>query len=235
MRGAEIFAAVLVAGAISGCDWMPGKPDPAKRWQPPSAVSDFSTLYAQNCLGCHGDGNSVAGSITLRNPVYLQILPEEVLRDAISKGIPGTNMPAFGSALGGELTDAQIDILVKGILAWRSPSALPTDPIPPYAGPVGSAAAGASVFNQSCAACHGQDGAGGEKAGSVVDPTYLGLVSDQYLRTVVIAGRPELGCPDFAHRTEGRAMTAGEVSDVVAWLASHRRNEYGQPIAPTKP
>lgn len=235
MRTVTIFAAVVVAGAISGCDRMPGKPDPAKRWQPPSAVSDFTTLYAQNCLGCHGDGNSVAGSITLKNPVYLQILPEQVLRDAISKGIPGTNMPAFGSGSGGELTDAQVDILVKGILAWRNPAALPAATIPPYAASPGTAAAGAAPFSQSCAACHGQDGAGGEKAGSVVDSTYLGLVSDQYLRTVTIAGRPELGCPDFAHRIAGRAMTAGEVSDVVAWLASHRRNEYGQPIVPTKP
>jgi mono/diheme cytochrome c family protein len=62
------------------------------------------------------------------------------------------------------------------------------------------------------------------KAGSVVDPAYLGLVSDQYLRTVVIAGRPDLGMPGFREYVPGKPMTPEEISDVVAWLASHRQS-----------
>ena len=74
----------------------------------------------------------------------------------------------------------------------------------------------------------------------MVDTAYLRLVSDQYLRTVVIAGRPELGMPGFRDYVPGKPMTPDEISDVVAWLAipppgpgpradrkipgSHRRN-----------
>ena len=59
-------------------------------------------------------------------------------------------------------------------------------------------------------------------AGSVVDPSYLALVSNQYLRTIVIAGRPDLGHPDWKNAAGGQPLTSQQVSDVVAWLASKR-------------
>jgi len=73
------------------------------------------------------------------------------------------------------------------------------------------------------------DGRGGNKASSIVDTAYLALVSDQELRTIVIAGRPELGAPDWRGDVEGRPMSAEEISDVVAWLSSHRAQFPGQP------
>jgi mono/diheme cytochrome c family protein len=93
---------------------------------------------------------------------------------------------------------------------------------------------GAAVFAASCASCHGNGGEGG-KAGPVVSPAYLGQVSNQYLRTIVIAGRPDLGCPDFANRTPGKPMADADIADVTAWLVSNRKNEFGKPLAPAKP
>jgi hypothetical protein len=55
-----------------------------------------------------------------------------------------------------------------------------------------------------------------------VDGSYLSLVSDQGLRTTVIAGRPDLGAPDWRGNVPGHPMSPGEVSDVVAWLAAKR-------------
>lgn len=209
----------------------PGKPTLAEKWKSPADVTGFTNLYSQNCLGCHGDGRSIAGSITLKNPLYLAIVPKQRLREIIANGIPGHNMPAFAKQNGGALSDEQIDTLVKGLLAWKDASNLPTAPLPPYSAPLGNATSGKSVFTQSCASCHGADGTGA-KAGSVVDSDYLNLVSDQYLRTVVIAGRPELGCPDFAHRTPGAPMSPEAISDVTAWLASQRVNEFNKPTTP---
>ena len=57
--------------------------------------------------------------------------------------------------------------------------------------------AGKNVFAMACASCHGPEGRGGPKGGSIVDPSYLALVSDQGLRTTVMAGRPDLGMPDW--------------------------------------
>jgi mono/diheme cytochrome c family protein len=143
-------------------------------------------------------------------------------------------MPAFGKQNGGSLSEEQINTIVDGILAWSDKSKLPQAPVPPYAAPLGNVASGKSVFAASCASCHGQDGNGGPKAGSVVDKYYLDLVSDQYLRTIAIVGRPELGCPDFAHRNPSHPMTATEISDVVAWLTSHRVNEFDRPVSNMK-
>ena len=56
----------------------------------------------------------------------------------------------------------------------------------------------------------------------MIDPTYLALVSDQALRTAVVAGRPDLGMPDWRGGASAAPLTAQEVVDVVAWMASHR-------------
>jgi hypothetical protein len=48
------------------------------------------------------------------------------------------------------------------------------------------------------------------------------LVSDQALRTSIIAGRRDLGHPDWRGYPPGQPLTAQQVADVVAWLASKR-------------
>ena len=60
------------------------------------------------------------------------------------------------------------------------------------------------------------------RASSIVDGSYLALVSDQNLRTTVIAGRPEMGAPDWRGDVPGKPMSPEDVSDVVAWLAAQR-------------
>ena len=68
-----------------------------------------------------------------------------------------------------------------------------------------------------------------------MDGSYLALVSDQYLRTIVICGRPDLDAPDWRGNVQGRPMTAQEVSDVVAWLVAQRPQFPGQPYPGTSP
>jgi cytochrome c oxidase cbb3-type subunit 3/ubiquinol-cytochrome c reductase cytochrome c subunit len=70
------------------------------------------------------------------------------------------------------------------------------------------------------------------RTGSIVDPTYLALVSDQYLRTTILAGRPEEGMPDWRSdlaEPHARPMTDQEITDTVAWIASHRIAVPGEP------
>jgi mono/diheme cytochrome c family protein len=95
--------------------------------------------------------------------------------------------------------------------------------LPPYAPTTpGDATRGAAAYGVYCASCHGVDGRGGAKGGSVVDGAYLGLVSDQALRTAVICGRTDLGMPDWRGYVPGRAMSDQEITDVVAWLVAQR-------------
>jgi cytochrome c oxidase cbb3-type subunit 3/ubiquinol-cytochrome c reductase cytochrome c subunit len=61
-----------------------------------------------------------------------------------------------------------------------------------------------------------------------VDPSYLALVSDQHLRTTVIAGRADLGMPDWRRQIADRPLVPQEVSDVVAWLVTKRESVPGR-------
>jgi hypothetical protein len=71
------------------------------------------------------------------------------------------------------------------------------------------------------------------KAGSIVDGSYLALISDQALRSIVIAGRPDEGMPDW--RTDAaQPLTDQQITDIVAWLSSKRIANPGQPY-PTVP
>ena len=83
---------------------------------------------------------------------------------------------------------------------------------------------GAVVYSTFCAHCHGEGGRGGARGGSIVDPNYLALVSDQHLRTTVIAGRPDLGKPDWRADVPGQPMTPQDIADVVTWLAAQRQS-----------
>ena len=175
------------------------------------------------------DGKGGA-TIALANPVFLAIADDTVIRRIASNGVPGTPMPAFAQSAGGMLTEKQIDALVSGIRSWAKPNTLGDQTPPPYTAPApGDPQRGADAYRTYCSSCHGANGRGGSKASSIVNGSYLALVSDQRLRTIVIAGRPELGAPDWRGDVVGRPMSGQEVSDVVAWLSSQRPKFPGQP------
>jgi mono/diheme cytochrome c family protein len=196
---------------------------------------EFNILYAQNCAGCHGTGGNGGAGNALRDPVFLAIADDSVIRNATSNGVRGTAMPAFAQSAGGMLTDKQIDALVSGIRSWARSGDLRGANPPPYAAKTaGNAEHGAKVYQTFCSSCHGPNGRGGKSASSIVDGSYLALVSNQYVRTTVIAGRPELGAPDWRENVPGKPMSEQEVTDVVAWLASRRAPIPGQPYRDSK-
>jgi len=229
---ALVCAAMLLAVTLAGCDRLPGRPRMADRELLPSQVMSFTALYGGNCAGCHGADGRLGGSRPLNDPLYLALVPRERLREVIARGVPGTAQPAFAPSSGGALTDAQIDALVRGLAeAWGRPDAVKGLELPPYAAQsAGDPERGKAVYAGACAGCHGVDGRGGPKGGAVADPSYLALVTDQYLRTTVIAGRADLGMPDWRDYVQGQPLTAQQIGDVVAWLGSERRPVPGRPV-----
>ena len=183
----------------------------------------FDILYGANCAGCHGaDGKGGAGR-GLVDPVFLDIADEATIRRITAAGVPGTAMPPFAAEAGGALTDEQIAAIVRSIrAATRADTAHDVKPPPYSTSTAGDPERGGEAFATFCSRCHGADGRGGPGAGSIVDASYLSLVSDQSLRTTVIAGRPDLGAPDWRGNAPERPMSFEEVSDVVAWLAAQR-------------
>lgn len=224
--------AIFVAAVCIACSNSSGRPAQNSAVISPAEIVDFGLLYGQNCAGCHGVDGKGGAAIALANPVFLAIADDTVIRRIASNGVPGTPMSAFAQSAGGMLTETQIDALVSGIRSWAKPNALGGQTPPPYAAAApGDPQRGAAAYRIYCSACHGADGRGGSKASSIVNGSYLALVSDGELRTIVIAGRPDLGSPDWRGDVEGRPISTQEVSDVVAWLSSRRPKFPGQPYS----
>jgi cytochrome c oxidase cbb3-type subunit III len=215
---------VAVATAAWACNAAPGRPTADSEVMAPSKIVSFDVLYASNCAGCHGASGSGGLALRLADPVYLAIADDQTIRRAITEGVRGSAMPAFALSSGGALTADQIDAIVHGMRTrWAHANELAGADPPPYAAAIaGDGKRGADVYAKFCASCHGADGHGGEKASAIVDRSYLALVSDQYLRTTVIAGRPDLGAPDWRNDLPGTPLSSQDVSDVVAWLATWR-------------
>ena len=202
---------------LTACE-PPGKPSEPTA---PAQITDFHTLFSENCSACHGpDGKNGPGR-PLNDPLYLAIIPRDTLKSIIENGRPGTAMPAWARGKGGPLYPKQIDALVDGIEKnWAKPVNLEGVAAPSYASEEvkGDPAQGKKLFARNCFMCHGQ----GAPIGSVTDPAVLALASDQYLRTSIIFGRPDFGMPSFEHLNLGRALSDQDVTDLVAYLSSLR-------------
>ena len=228
-----IFAAAGLSALLCGCANAPGRAAAAETPTVPSEITDFNVLYGQNCAGCHGEQGKGGAAIALDDPVYLAIADDAIVRGAAAKGISGTSMPAFAQSAGGMLTDKQIEAIVSGIRErWAKPDVLRGVNPPPYSSSEpGDVSRGSAAYAEFCSSCHGAGGRGGQKASSIVDGSFLALLNDQELRTIVIVGRPELGAPDWRDDVPGKPMSPQDVSDVVAWLASQRAKFPGQPYS----
>ncbi|RZU40783.1 cytochrome c oxidase cbb3-type subunit 3/ubiquinol-cytochrome c reductase cytochrome c subunit [Edaphobacter modestus] len=241
-----MFGALLLSTGcmvFTGCSRIPGRPGPGPEVVRPEQVLAFPTLYKENCAACHGESGRNGAAISLANPVYIAVAGEDNLRRTITKGITGSLMPPFAKSAGGMLTDQQINVLAQGIVQqWGTPNLLAGQNPPPYQATLThDAEHGQQAFTSSCARCHGPAGegtatdqnnaagkSGARRLGSIVDPSYLALISDQGLRSIIIAGRPHEGMPDW--RTDAaQPLTDQQITDIVAWLASKRVSNPGQP------
>jgi cytochrome c oxidase cbb3-type subunit 3/ubiquinol-cytochrome c reductase cytochrome c subunit len=211
----------------------------------PEQVLDFPSLYKQNCAACHGDNGRNGAAISLANPVYIAVAGENRMQGVIANGVPGKLMPAFAKSAGGMLTDGQVSALAQGIVKqWGNSNLLAGQNPPSYLATLpGNADQGLQAYKVFCARCHGANGEGGpadgiansskSKLGSIVDSSYLALISDQNLRCILIAGRPDEAMPDWrndaAQSTPAKPLTDEQITDIVAWLASKRVANPGQP------
>jgi cytochrome c oxidase cbb3-type subunit 3 len=214
----------LLVGSL-GCDRKIGPPNDQEELMRPENIASFDRLYKQNCSACHGENGSGGPALDLANPKYQALVDDVSLRRWITSGMPGTQMPAFGESAGGFLTPQQVNVLVAGMRArWDHGAA----DMPPYSSSaVGNVEHGQDNFRVSCSSCHQQ---GQQK---ITDASYLSLVSDQSLRSIVIAGRPDLGHPDWNQVRHGQPLTDQDVSDLIAYLHSLRSDTPGQPYPET--
>jgi len=230
MRPVAMALAILLAAFAGGCAHAPGYPP--KAIESPDEVTDFATLYGQNCAACHGANGQNGPAIDLGNPEYQALAEDDVLNSWISGGIPGTEMPAFAKSAGGILSNQQIEALIAGMRKkWAKPNAFGGAVPPPYEQPqTADARRGAEAYRARCAGCHAPS------PQQITSQAYLALMADQQLRSVIIAGRPDIGQPDWRHDAPAgkpaTPLSTEEVDDIVAYLGSLRNPQPAAAGAP---
>ena len=223
----SLISVTLVMSSV-GCHQRIGPPNDQEELMRPENVLSFDRLYMQNCSACHGENGSGGPALDLANSHYQALVDDESLKRWITSGMPGTQMPAFGESAGGFLTPQQVDALVLGMRSRWAHADQKVRDMPSYSSStIGTAEQGHQIFQVSCSSCHQQ----GQQR--ITDTSYLALVSDQALRTIVIAGRPDLGQPDSNQVRPGQPLTDQDVSDLVAYLHSLRSETPGQPYPGT--
>ena len=217
-------ACIFLLMLNTGCHRKIGEPDDSQELMRPQDVLAFDRLYHQNCSACHGESGRDGPALDLSNPEYQALVDDASLKHWIIAGMAGTQMPAFGESAGGFLTDKQVDALVEGMRKnWRIAQPQQDTHMPPYTANVtGDIARGSQVYRTACLSCH-------ERQQQITDTAFLALTSGQALRTIIIAGRPDLGQPDWQSKTAGHALSNQDVTDVVAYLGSLRSVTPGQP------
>ena len=225
----SLIPMALLIGSL-GCDRKVGPPNDEEELMRPEKVASFDRLYKQNCSACHGENGSGGPALDLANPKYQALVDDASMKRWITSGMPGTQMRAFGESAGGFLTPQQVDVLVAGMRERWDHKDHGTADMPPYSSSTaGDADKGQSIFQVSCSSCHLQE----QK--KITNASYLALVSDQSLRSIVIAGRPDLGHPDWKQVRPNQPLTDQDVSDVIAYLHSLRSDTPGQPYPETSP
>jgi mono/diheme cytochrome c family protein len=223
---------ILLPLVFAGCD-RSGSPKAPDRPIPADEVTDFVTLYSQNCAGCHGADGMLGPGPPLNDPLFLDIVPDQTLLKLVTEGRPGTPMPGFSRKKGGSLTDEQVKALATGLKPhWKTTKTVAPN-LPDYIATQNGTATnpnrGRDVFARACAGCHGPDGEGTDKAGKIHDPAFLALISDQTLRRYVITGRPDLGMPSYREKTQRAAdfqpLSSQEISDLVAFVSDWRKRD----------
>jgi cytochrome c oxidase cbb3-type subunit 3 len=183
--------------------------------------TDGATLYGTFCSACHGprgEGMRYPGMNAfpaIGNPDFLAIAADRFIADTVRHGRPGRRMPAWGDKDGG-LRPAEIDAVVAHVRSFSDAPAPSEDE--PRRLALEGAEAGAALYADSCASCHGKNGEGAEGP-ALNNAVLLRSATDTYLMETIRRGRrgtsmAAFGAPSTTHAT----LSPQEIESIVAFI-----------------
>ena len=197
------------------------------------------SLYAQNCMVCHGDrGQGATGSAGLipprdfTTPQARVELSRERMIASVTHGRANTAMAAFAGRLPAQDIEAVVDYVRASLMlpastaisgtnahAGRNGSTGPENPQaqPFQNGLQGNAAKGERTYLANCATCHGAKGDGkgprayfiNPKPRNFIDPAFRSAFNRPAIYTAVSEGRLGAEMPAWS-----KVLTAQEIADV---------------------
>lgn len=167
------------------------------------ALAGGEALFKENCAPCHGLGGSGRkGFPILADDDWLwgggleqiEFTIRHGIRNADDPEARATQMPAFGAD--GLLDPAQIASVAQHVLALAGK---PSD--------AAAAQAGARVYAENCAACHGDRGEGNKEVGAPALDDGIWLYGDTSAQIEAQVTRPRQGVmPAWQGRLDGDAI-----------------------------
>lgn len=190
------------------------------------AAPDGASLYARHCAACHGEKGTGGVGVPLALPSFLDSVDDRFLATTIRYGRPGRVMPAFTA-----LSDAQVQAIVNFMRGWSEHTA----PVYTQDRVAGDAQHGHELYSAHCAACHGENGAGGTGTGvtlsrhrdqPIIAPAlgnsgFLRAASDELIRQTLKKGRE--GTPMQSFLEQG--LSEQDIDDLVSYIRSLQSQE----------
>lgn len=197
------------------------------------AMQDGKSIFANNCAPCHG-----AGAAGVQGKGYPNLLDNDwlyggtldAIHTTISHGVRNTvdpdarnvgiYMPAWSEKVSGpladvataKLTDEQVGQVVNFVLKLSGQAADDA-----------KATAGATLFADNCAACHGEDGKGNRDMGApnLTDAIWLYGGSEATLTETIAKGRGGV-MPSWGYAPAGSAprLTEDQIRAVAVYVHS---------------
>jgi mono/diheme cytochrome c family protein len=194
----------------------------AERFGEREFATDGATLYGTFCASCHGPNGEgmrypgMAAFPAIGNPDFLAVASDRFVAATIQHGRPGRRMPAWGEKEGG-LRPAEIEAVVGHVRSFADGTPPPVE-TEPRRWVTGDAQAGARLYADACASCHGAGGEGKEGP-ALHNRVLLDNASDTYLVETIRRGRrgtsmPSFGAPSPAHRL----LSDDEIQSIVRFL-----------------
>lgn len=169
-----------------------------------------AVTYRAWCTPCHGSNGEAGIGVNLSSDDFLARVSPEYLFDAITKGRPGTAMPAWNF-----LSDEQIAGLIAHLKSWQG---RPDDPEPATRLPRGDWRLGEVIYESACVSCHGAQGRGGSGP-QIANRTFLRSASDSQLFAWIGRGKIGTAMKGFLPLAQGVvALSEAQILDVIAYL-----------------
>lgn len=177
------------------------------------ALASGVQLFAANCVACHGANGEGSGLAPALNDVELRAdRTFDQLTGTIALGVPGTVMAGWGQ----RLTEDEIAYLAMLIQRWDElpPGAIPEPPQQPIIVTEKLLESGASLYQQSCARCHGSEGQGTRRAPALNVQSFFEKVDNDAAMIQIVT----LGVPGTAMPAWGDRLGASEIEAIVAYV-----------------
>lgn len=195
------------------------KPPEFKELQSEIALINSSTnyqspsgalVYKVNCSGCHGRTGEGGIGPKLNSDDFLRAVDDRYLYNTLTKGRPGTAMPAWKNML-----PSQMAGLIKHLRSWQSdktPLTLSTPRIR------GDAELGAIHYKTACERCHGVE-AVGSVGSQLANKEFLRATTDAQLYQWIAHGRSGSAMRGFLAKAQGPVeLSPAQIMNVIAYI-----------------